>query len=434
MDYTAFGTPYGHGDFSGPHLNIGRAGREYDGDTCLYYNRARWYDPKIHRFISEDPIGFAAGDANLYRYCGNSPTNATDPSGHIVNAIAGFIGAGVGAVLGGGGYALNCLLTGAEFNGTDFFVAGGAGAASGALAGFTFGGSLLVQGAAMGATYGAINAGGSTLAHGGSLADAGYAAFQGAAIGAAAGAVGGAVAGGVLGRVGQNFVGYAASGFGAGVSAGGVGGGIGGYMHTGTLGGTLYGAGLGALEGGILGGAAGTAIGAYAYYRGGIPFAPWDSIPNRALRPLAADILDEAFGEGSTWRSRTNKGKVFNKARARIYPYDEVMIENARGRFVVDSYDPVAGEIISRKFTQLAETPNAAIGYINQAARKYTSGSVFPKTAKNIDVGLAGKTMKGRIILEVPVQKNPVVPQSVLDAAARRGVAIRDATGRVFGG
>jgi len=31
--------------------------------------------------FSQDPIGFDAGDANLYRYVGNHPTNATDPSG-----------------------------------------------------------------------------------------------------------------------------------------------------------------------------------------------------------------------------------------------------------------------------------------------------------------------------------------------------------------
>jgi hypothetical protein len=31
--------------------------------------------------ISQDPIGFAAGDVNQYRYVGNGPTNATDPSG-----------------------------------------------------------------------------------------------------------------------------------------------------------------------------------------------------------------------------------------------------------------------------------------------------------------------------------------------------------------
>ncbi len=39
------------------------------------------YDPGIGRWISEDPIGFKAGDSNLYRYVGNNPTNNTDPSG-----------------------------------------------------------------------------------------------------------------------------------------------------------------------------------------------------------------------------------------------------------------------------------------------------------------------------------------------------------------
>jgi hypothetical protein len=38
---------------------------------------------RCHRLgsISKDPIGFAAGDVNQYRYVGNGPTNATDPSG-----------------------------------------------------------------------------------------------------------------------------------------------------------------------------------------------------------------------------------------------------------------------------------------------------------------------------------------------------------------
>jgi hypothetical protein len=39
------------------------------------------YDPTVGRFISQDPIGFAGGDANTYRYVGNGPTDATDPSG-----------------------------------------------------------------------------------------------------------------------------------------------------------------------------------------------------------------------------------------------------------------------------------------------------------------------------------------------------------------
>ena len=36
-------------------------GRERDPDTGLLYYRARWYDPQVGRFISEDPIGLASG-------------------------------------------------------------------------------------------------------------------------------------------------------------------------------------------------------------------------------------------------------------------------------------------------------------------------------------------------------------------------------------
>ena len=56
-------------------------GQRYDADSQLYYYRARWYDSKTGQFTSHDPLGFAAGDPNLYRYCGNSPTNFTDSSG-----------------------------------------------------------------------------------------------------------------------------------------------------------------------------------------------------------------------------------------------------------------------------------------------------------------------------------------------------------------
>ena len=56
-------------------------GRELDAETGLYYYRARYYDAENGRFISEDPIAFEAGDANLYRYVGNNPGNGTDPKG-----------------------------------------------------------------------------------------------------------------------------------------------------------------------------------------------------------------------------------------------------------------------------------------------------------------------------------------------------------------
>ncbi|MBK9693454.1 MAG: RHS repeat-associated core domain-containing protein [Gemmatimonadetes bacterium] len=56
------------------------AGREYDSESGLYYMRARYYDPALGRWISEDPIGIAGG-LNVYAYAGNDPVNLTDPSG-----------------------------------------------------------------------------------------------------------------------------------------------------------------------------------------------------------------------------------------------------------------------------------------------------------------------------------------------------------------
>lgn len=56
-------------------------GREWVAQQGFYEYRARAYNPKLGRFMSEDPLGFAAGDANLYRYCGGDPVNRVDPSG-----------------------------------------------------------------------------------------------------------------------------------------------------------------------------------------------------------------------------------------------------------------------------------------------------------------------------------------------------------------
>src|SRR5947208_14686054 len=42
-------------------------GREFYQDTGLYFNRARYYDSKAGRLISEDRIGFEGG-INYYPY------------------------------------------------------------------------------------------------------------------------------------------------------------------------------------------------------------------------------------------------------------------------------------------------------------------------------------------------------------------------------
>jgi RHS repeat-associated protein len=80
-------------------------GREYDAESGLMYYRARVYDPATARFLQTDPLGFAAGDLNLYRYVLNNPVNATDPSGAITFDLTlegeVIVGVGVGASFGG---------------------------------------------------------------------------------------------------------------------------------------------------------------------------------------------------------------------------------------------------------------------------------------------------------------------------------------------
>ena len=56
-------------------------GRAFDKSAGLQYNTNRWYDPGTGRWMSKDPIGFNGRDSNLYRYCGNGPINAVDPTG-----------------------------------------------------------------------------------------------------------------------------------------------------------------------------------------------------------------------------------------------------------------------------------------------------------------------------------------------------------------
>jgi RHS repeat-associated protein len=80
--------PFGNTSVTGTATSNSFAytGRELDA-TGLYFYRARYYHPTLQRFISEDPIGFAGGDVNLYTYTANSPGNFTDPSGRSNSLI-----------------------------------------------------------------------------------------------------------------------------------------------------------------------------------------------------------------------------------------------------------------------------------------------------------------------------------------------------------
>ena len=66
-----------------PLPEFGFAGMRLDPATALYVTDYRFYDPGTGNWLSQDPLGFNAGDTNLSRYCGNSPTNYTAASGMV---------------------------------------------------------------------------------------------------------------------------------------------------------------------------------------------------------------------------------------------------------------------------------------------------------------------------------------------------------------
>jgi RHS repeat-associated protein len=89
--YDPHGAASVQGDVRGSDL--GFTGRQDDG-TGLSFHRARYYDPQLGRFMSEDPIGLAGG-SNLYAYAANASTAYTDPTGHnplLIGCVAGGLG------------------------------------------------------------------------------------------------------------------------------------------------------------------------------------------------------------------------------------------------------------------------------------------------------------------------------------------------------
>ena len=67
---------------TGSVLNAFRyAGREFDTETGVYFDRARYYDSATGRFLSEDPLKFAGQDVNFFRYAWNSVARFRDPLG-----------------------------------------------------------------------------------------------------------------------------------------------------------------------------------------------------------------------------------------------------------------------------------------------------------------------------------------------------------------
>ena len=227
------------------------AGRRYDAETGLYYVRARYYDPDLGRFLSRDPLGYAAG-ANLYLYAGGNPAVYTDPDGELIFLLGvPLLLLAAGAIIGGlhgaaetyaadhnagaGSYALGIglgALLGA-LNPVGEFVSAG-GAIAGGVIDYSTGGEFFGTGFQIGGLAGTLAGGFGAAARQGFLAASKTgvtrAAIWSATVRGGAQAVkweaGGAIAGGAIG-----------------------------YLYTGTASGAYHGATLGMFAGGVTRGA-----------------------------------------------------------------------------------------------------------------------------------------------------------------------------------
>ena len=89
--------------------------------------------------------------------------------------------------------------------------------------------------------------------------------------------------------------------------------------------------------------------------------------------------------------------------------------------------------------TQLSEiSEKTAIGYLKELSEKYSPGSVIadvPSNRVGANAGIfeenGGKTLRGQMILEVPVQAK-AVPKRVIDYASLKGIKIRDTNNHIY--
>ena len=103
-------------------------GREYDQESGLYYYRARYYDPKVGRFLQRDPVGYATG-INLYTYVSNNPINWVDPFGlfdpeALKNGVLGIAGGFVVAAIGVSALGVTGITVAGALAGTTILVTG----------------------------------------------------------------------------------------------------------------------------------------------------------------------------------------------------------------------------------------------------------------------------------------------------------------------
>ncbi len=85
--------PYGQ-KLNGVGEKIGYTGHAFDAESGLTYMQARFYDPAVGRFLSDDPVGFTEASAfsfSRYLYGNANPYRYADPNGKFVVAIVPFL-------------------------------------------------------------------------------------------------------------------------------------------------------------------------------------------------------------------------------------------------------------------------------------------------------------------------------------------------------
>lgn len=86
QSYLPFGKKIESNTVAASH-GLAFTGHVQDQDTGLLYMQARYYDPRIGRFLSQDPVGFVTVNPisfNRYAYGNNNPYKYTDPDGREV--------------------------------------------------------------------------------------------------------------------------------------------------------------------------------------------------------------------------------------------------------------------------------------------------------------------------------------------------------------
>ncbi|MEZ4909206.1 MAG: RHS repeat-associated core domain-containing protein [Saprospiraceae bacterium] len=81
IEYTAFGEAFADWRTETYDTPYRFTGKEQDSETGLYYYGARYYDPRLGRFLSVDPLAEKYGAWSPYAYTFDNPLKFNDPTG-----------------------------------------------------------------------------------------------------------------------------------------------------------------------------------------------------------------------------------------------------------------------------------------------------------------------------------------------------------------